>query len=140
MGKTTTRIDGVVVGVLMGFAADRAPLVVFPGNRAEAAIPARAMVGLGLEDVGREVALLFEAGDVGLPLIVGRLLRPEPITVARDGKQEVLELTAEREIVLRCGKSSITLTAAGKIVIRGEHVSSRATGSNRVWGGSVHLN
>jgi hypothetical protein len=144
---STTRIDGVVIGVLMGFAADEgaAPLVVFPGNPSEAAIPARTTAALTSADVGREVALLFEGGDPALPLVVGRLLRPgtpAPVTtVVRDGApEEVLELTAERELLLRCGKASITLTRAGKVLIRGEYISSRSTGANRIKGGSVHLN
>ena len=137
-----TRIDGVVIGVLMGFAADGAPVVVFPGNTSEVAVPARTTAALTQEDVGREVALLFEAGDPNLPLVVGRLIRPEPaaVTVARDGAEEVLELAAGREIVLRCGKASITLTRAGKVLIRGEYISSRSTGVNRLWGGSIQLN
>jgi hypothetical protein len=140
--RSAIRIDGVVIGVLMGFAADGVPLVVFPGNPSEAALPARTTAALTPEDVGREVALLFEGGDPALPLVVGRLVRPEapPVTVRRDGVEEVLELTAERAILLHCGKASITLTRAGKVLIRGEYVSSRSTGVNRIKGGSVHLN
>jgi Domain of unknown function (DUF6484) len=140
--SSAVRIDGVVIGVLMGFAADGAPLVVFPGNLSEAAIPARTTAALTREDVGREVALLFEGGDPALPLVVGRVVRPEPtpVAAARDVPEEVLQLTAEREIVLRCGKASVTLTRAGKVLIRGEYVSSRSTGTNRIRGGSVHLN
>jgi hypothetical protein len=51
-----------------------------------------------------------------------------------------LELTAEREIVLRCGKASITLTRAGKILLRGTYLFSRSTGVNKIKGGSVQLN
>ena len=54
------RIDGVVIGVLMGFSADGAPLVVYPGNPAETAAPARTTAVLAPDDVGCEVALLFE--------------------------------------------------------------------------------
>jgi hypothetical protein len=137
-----TRIDGVVIGVLMGFAECGAPLVVFPGNRTETAIPARTTAALARDDVGREVALLFEGGDPALPLVVGRLIRPEatPATAARAGVEEVVELTAERELLLRCGKASIRLTRAGKVLIRGEYISSRSTGVNRLWGGSILLN
>ncbi len=136
------RIDGVVIGVLMGFAADGAPLVVYAGNPAEAAAPARTTVVLAPDDVGREVALLFEGGDPARPLVLGRLVRPEatPALVVRDGVEEVLQLTAEREIVLRCGKASITLTRAGKVLIRGEYISSRSSGAHRIKGGSVQLN
>ena len=51
-----------------------------------------------------------------------------------------LELKAEREIVLRCGKASITLTRAGKILLRGAYIFSRSTGVNKIKGGSVQLN
>jgi Domain of unknown function (DUF6484) len=136
------RIDGVVIGVLMGFAEDGAPLVVYPGNPAEAAAPARSTATLVSDDVGREVALLFEGGDPARPLVVGRLVRPEatPVEVVRNGVEEVLQLTAEREIVLRCGKASITLTRAGKVLIRGEYIFSRSTGVNKIKGGSIQLN
>ena len=56
------------------------------------------------------------------------------------GGEERLELTAEREIVLRCGKASITLTRAGKVLIRGDYISSRSSGVNKIKGGSVQLN
>lgn len=137
-----TRIDGVVIGVLMGFAEDGAPLVVYPGNPAEAAVAARTTAVLAPDDVGREVALLFEGGDAARPLVVGRLVRPEamPAQVVRDGIEEVLQLAAEREIVLRCGKASITLTRAGKVLIRGEYIFSRSTGVNKLKGGSIQLN
>jgi hypothetical protein len=42
--------------------------------------------------------------------------------------------------VLRCGQASVTLTKAGKVLIRGTYVSSRSSGVNRIKGGSVQLN
>ena len=59
--------------------------------------------------------------------------------VERAGREEV-DLTAEREIVLRCGKASITLRRNGRVVIRGTYVETRAEGVNRVQGGSVQIN
>jgi len=46
-----------------------------------------------------------------------------------DGQR--LELTAERDIVLRCGAASITLTREGKILIEGTYLLSRSRGVNR---------
>jgi hypothetical protein len=147
---STRRLDGVVIGVMMGLDEGGDPLVVFPGNVSDQAIPARTTVPLAAGDTGAELALLFEAGDPARPLVIGRLLRPveetaevalpaaAPREVRRDGKR--VEIVAEDELVLRCGKASITLTRAGKVLIRGAYISSISTGANRIRGGSVQLN
>jgi hypothetical protein len=138
---------GVVIGLLMGFDAAGAPLVVYPGNASEEAAPARTTARLAPADVGCAVALLFEDGNLARPLVIGRILHPErePVAPPRalvhaqlDGER--IELSAEREIVLRCGKASITLTRAGKILLRGAYIFSRSTGVNKIKGGSVQLN
>jgi hypothetical protein len=62
----------------------------------------------------------------------------EGVEIERDGDRIVLE--ADREIVLRCGEASLTLTRAGKVLIRGTYVLSRSSGVNRLKGGSVQIN
>ena len=146
------RIEGVVIGVLMGFDDQGAPLAVFPGNPDDQAIAARTTAALSSDDVGSEVALMFEQGDPDRPLILGRLLHPE-VDLSEEGRNEDggqpleaaiddqrIELAAEREIVLRCGKASITLTRSGKILLRGAYIFSRSSGVNKIKGGSVQLN
>jgi hypothetical protein len=64
----------------------------------------------------------------------------QPIEHADAAIPERLELTAEKEIVLRVGDASITLTRAGKIILRGTYVLSRSSGVNRIKGGSVQIN
>jgi hypothetical protein len=49
-------------------------------------------------------------------------------------------VSAKERLVLRCGKASVTLTRAGKVIIEGSYVVSRSTGVNRIKGGSVQLN
>jgi uncharacterized protein (DUF2345 family) len=44
------------------------------------------------------------------------------------------------EIVLQCGKASITLRRNGKIVLRGTQLESRSAGTNRIRGASVKIN
>jgi hypothetical protein len=63
---------------------------------------------------------------------------PKPLEVKLDGQSVILE--AEQELVLRCGKSSITLTRAGKVLMRGAYLLSRSSGVNRIKGGSVQIN
>ncbi len=55
-----------------------------------------------------------------------------------DGKKVIL--TGEEEVTLKCGKASITLTSAGKVLIKGEYVVSRSSGVNRIKGGAVQSN
>ena len=49
-------------------------------------------------------------------------------------------LSAEREIVLRCGDASITLTRAGKVLIKGTYILSRSSGYNKIKGAAVDIN
>ena len=53
---------------------------------------------------------------------------------------EELLINAARQITIRCGESSITLTAAGKIILRGKYIVSRSSGVQRIKGGSVQIN
>jgi hypothetical protein len=134
----TGKIHGVVVGTLA--ACDASGVWVdFPGNPDAGPVAARSTVPSANARVGREVALLFDAGDPRRPVVMG-LMEPRasaPVQGEVDGR---LVLSAEREVVLRCGDASITLTRAGKVLIRGEYVLSRASGVHRIRGGSVQIN
>jgi hypothetical protein len=141
-------IDGVRVGELIGFNGDDAlPLVTYPDQPAGTALVARTVVDLCGMHLGRHVALVFEAGDPSRPIIIGCLLgfeswpfddAPAQVEVDVDGRR--LVLTTKEEMVLRCGKASITLTRDGHVRIRGSSVLSSASGTNRIIGGSVQIN
>ena len=64
------------------------------------------------------------------------LTRDKDLTI--NDKRLVIE--AKEEIVLKCGEASITLTKAGKILIRGKYILTRSEGVNRIMGGSVQVN
>jgi Domain of unknown function (DUF6484) len=141
------RIDGVLVGLLVGFNGDDAPLITFIGQPGTAAIAARTVVELRGHHIGEHVVLQFEGGDPWKPLVMGRLRRPSawplsptPDNVHIDVDGERLLLSAKQEITLRCGKASITLTKAGKVLIQGAYLLSRSSGVNRIKGGSVQIN
>ncbi len=109
-------------------------------------VVARSVIPLSQEKIGEEVLVSFEGGDSRFPYIIGALWNPEqppvsaqpPVEAKVDGEQVVIE--GQKEIVLKCGKSSITLTRAGKVLIRGAYVLSRSSGVNRIKGGSVQVN
>jgi hypothetical protein len=137
------KIEGIVVGKLLDVTADSVK-VTFPGAP-EAGVAARSMVDLEDADRGAEVAMMFERGNPARPVVLGKMAKgfgaeddARAATVTRDGER--LVLSAEEEIVLKCGDASITLTKAGKVLLRGAYVSSRSTGVNRIQGGSVEIN
>lgn len=155
------RIDGVVVGRVVALAKDGSPIVEYDEWTAGPLV-ARSMVEPTPADVGRACALVFEGGKPQRPLVMGWMFEPaqapdraaapsvdgapsEPEAPAapervleRNGERLVFE--AEREIVLKCGRASITLTRAGKILIRGAYLLARSSGVNRIQGGSVQIN
>ena len=150
-------IDGIRIGKVAGTDASGQVLIDYPGN-VQGHLPAR-LTSSAKEKlrqgspVGRDVLLAFENNDPGCPVIIdtlyslldeiteqsGNLLevqKPEEVTV--DRKRLVFD--AEEEIVLRCGEASITLTSAGKVLIKGSYLISRSSGANRIKGGSVQIN
>ena len=143
-----------VVGTLVG-QRDEQLLVDFPDNPTGEAVPARSTVALDPATVaaaladGQGVLLVFEGGRADAPIIIGLLQPPVPLVpeVAPDSESVVAHVDGERveiegkdEIVLRCGKASITLRRNGRVVIRGAYVETRSSGVNRVKGGSVEIN
>ncbi|MCY7300615.1 MAG: DUF6484 domain-containing protein [Ilumatobacteraceae bacterium] len=116
-------------------------------------VTARSTVALRQAHVGRDVLVMFAAGDPRQPVILG-VIEPRPLAdeaVAKallptapqaqatiDGDRRIIE--AEREVVLRCGDASITLTRAGKVIIKGNYILSRATGYNKIKGAAIDIN
>jgi hypothetical protein len=140
--------SGVSIGVLIALTDNGCTaLVMYPGQPGSAAVRARTTLDLHGAHIGREVALLFEAADSTRPIVIGCLApqqgwsledRPGQVQVESDGER--LIVSAKEQLVLRCGRASITLTKSGKVLIEGAYISSRSSGVNRVKGGSVQLN
>jgi hypothetical protein len=143
-----TRPTEVVIGRIVGIGADGAPIVDYPENPAGQPVPAMATALYDFESVGRDVALMFISGEPARPLAIGVVAHPgrkEQVDVSTAAVQdedppECLTLAATREIVLQCGRASIVLTRAGKVLVRGAYLSLRSTGMQRIIGASVHIN
>lgn len=147
---TRQRITGHVIGTIDRRNGTRV-WVDFPGN-AQGPLLARSVIPI--EELPRpspgaarpEVLLVFEEERPNRPIIL-ELLSSESRTVhlrrgsgleARlEGRRAVL--AGEDELVLRCGKASITLRRNGRLVIRGTHVVSDSEGVNRIRGASVQV-
>ena len=140
--------SGVQIGELVAIADNgRTPLVLYADQPRSAAIAARTTVDLHGAQIGRQVVLMFEGGNPARPIVMGVLresegwpLEQQPGRVEVDADGERMVVSAREQLVLRCGKASITLTKAGKVLIEGAYVLSRSTGVNRVKGGAIQLN
>jgi len=158
----------IIIGVFEGLDKQGMPLVDFSENLTGNPLVAISTVAVSQDKQGEQVALLFAEGNIEKPVIMGLIHNPlnqilenfeinsvdaqvESNTQAKelsenterenayvDGKRVVLE--GKEEIVLKCGESSITLTKAGKILIRGKYLLNRSSGVNRIMGGSVQVN
>lgn len=151
-------IEGTRIGRIVHIDASGQAFVDFPGNYvgpvvARTTTSAKTAILRAENSVGREVLLTFANNDPHLPIIldtmyslIDELVESEvlvfeknlPQEVALDGKR--ISFEAAEEIVLQCGKASITLTKAGKVLIKGEYVLSHSSGENRIRGGSVSVN
>jgi len=146
-------INGVVIGRLVDLTRHGEPLVHFASNHSGSPLRAKTTVVVGRETLGKEVLLVFESANVLKPIIIGVVQSPttpdektqckpsqhSSVSIVECDGERVM-LSAEKEIVLRCGEASITLTRAGKILLKGTYVLSRSSGVNRIKGGSVQIN
>jgi hypothetical protein len=109
-----------------------------------APLHARALAVISTSDLGKDVILGFEGGILERPIVIG-VLGASPFEDTDDAAEitissERLTFEGKTQVVIRCGPTSITLTESGKVLIKGEYVSSRATGTNRIRGGAVQIN
>lgn len=162
---TSTIAPGeIVIGTIIALDPQGQPLVDFPENPHKSPLVAISTLPITLPLVGRQAALLFANGNPENPVVMGIIHSPLHELIATydvtpdqqtdnsrvnventsqhtahvDGKRVVIE--AKEEIVLQCGDASITLTKAGKVIIRGKYLLSRSSGVNRILGGSVQVN
>lgn len=152
--KEEERIEGIVVGEIVSINNSGKISVNFPENPFKRELSARSTASFSKDDIGSEVALMFEGGDLRKPIIIGRMFQQDQSrrnilkNISIDGEKDIdahidgtkISINARKEIVFRCGKASITMTQAGKILIRGKYILSRSTGVNRLKGGSIQLN
>ena len=130
-------VHGVVIGELLRLYSDSA-FVNVPEYGLNY-VAAKFICAHDLLKDRKQVAIMFEGGNTDKPMIIGAMEEQKTKTVTIDKKERVL-IEAEQEIELRCGESSILLTNDGRILLRGNYVSSQATATQRIRGGSVQIN
>lgn len=153
--EPSARWSSAMVGSIVAF--DRGEVrVTFAGTTRP--VVARTLTGLDDATLERaaheraEAVLLFEEGDPSRPLLIGLLRSAAPLLdallagplpaeekVARiDGARIAIE--GKDEVVLQCGKASLTLRRDGKVVLRGVNVITQADQVHKIRGGKVQIN
>jgi hypothetical protein len=154
MKDTITSVPGVQVVELLGADDAGHPLVAIDGHPTAARTVASAAGVDWKRSAGERAVVGFEDGDPARPIVLGvlALAAEGPGPAARvaglhvDGRHpaaknpEVVHLESERELVLRCGKAKISLSADGRVEILGGYLISRSSGVNKIKGGAVHIN
>ncbi len=143
------RMDGLVLGRLLSLDQNGAVHITVPGVSVEI-MEARCLCPINHEQIGKQCAVMFEQGNTAHPVVLGCFQAPVALSEAlipetSESKEVVIDgerivFKADREIIFQCGKASIRLTQAGKVMLEGEYVLSRSYGANRIQGGSVQLN
>lgn len=152
------KISGIRIGSITDITDQGHVFVDFAGNHygplsARFAGSMEAKLRKIFEAADHKVLLVFEDNNPKLPIIIDTICdsideasEKNPVAFQMDESENVfidgkrVTFDAKEQIVLRCGKSSITLTRAGKILIRGAYLLNRSSGVNRIKGGSVQIN
>ena len=152
------KISGIRIGRIADITDQGHVFVDFTGNHlgplsARFAGSMEAKLRKIFEAANQSVLLFFEGDNPKLPIIIDTICdsineasEKNPVAFQMDESESVfidgkrVTFDAKEQIVLRCGKSSITLTRAGKILIRGAYLLNRSSGVNRIKGGSVQIN
>jgi hypothetical protein len=129
---TTLRLDEATIA--QAVASGQAAVLLFEND------DHRRPIVVGLVQPVTDTPLLDEMlGAPAPPAVELELERPaQALPAVVDGKRIVID--AKDELVLRCGRATITLRRNGKVVIRGTYVETHADGTNRIKGGSVKIN
>lgn len=154
-------VHGVVVGTLCDVQADGSYLIALDAIGIPQA-QAQAACAPALLAPGMKVAVMFLQGDTRRPLVIGPMheshaasaqagaameMRVQPTDASAQcdsaaweiGKNHIA-IHAGEELSLRCGDAAIILTSDGRILLRGVYISSQASATQRLLGGSVQIN
>lgn len=150
------RVAGAAVGRVVAFEGGVVRVQLAAGQEP---VAARVLTSLDDRTLGAaareraEAVLMFEEGDPRRPVLLGLLRSATPLVdallagplpagepaVARvDGRRVVVE--GKEEVVLQCGKASLTLRRDGKVVLRGVNLVTQADQVHKIRGGKVQIN
>lgn len=137
LADTTSAVPALFIGTVLGASGQQGVIRLASGStvKASAQAPFDAASLAWARRTGAPV-LLERHADGGVA-IIALLQTAPPIAPSVVGGR--LDLGAQEQVTISCGKSSITLTAAGKVIIDGTYVLARSRGVMQIQGTAVHM-
>lgn len=150
-----------LLGTLAGFDEQGRPLIRVALDDQWHTLATTPVIPVSRSDLGRQSVVMLPGVSFTAPLLMGFVHTPLSMALSQSEKPDgvlnedesdaysvevdeeparELILEGKEKVVLRCGAASITLTEAGKIILRGEHLVSRSCGVNRILGASIQMN
>ena len=133
----------IIIGVLVKI-DESGPHVEFPTNVSGLPVAARSTTSLQKSDAGREVAMMFEFGDLTRPLIIGLIQPHRPLEPSKSVLSHIqadrIVLEANGDIVLKTKRAKLVLRENGDIEIHGRRIVSRARTLQKLLAPSLKLN
>ena len=88
--------------------------------------------------LGDRVLVLLPAEDGGRGCVLGVVApyespRPDPAPAT-------LRLEAAQRVEIQCGESALTMDAEGRVLLKGKDIVTRARRTQKIRGGTVHIN
>lgn len=137
--QSPPRPHGMVVGRFMGLDSQQRPRVVV--EQVGILVIDHSLIPLDDEHLGRQVVVQLPATpSAQTPSIVMGLIWQASGAAASDDAPEHRVIEAQTQLEFRCGDSAIILNADGRIQLRGHYITSQASATQRILGGSVQVN
>lgn len=89
--------------------------------------------------LGTRVLVLLPAAGEERGVVLG-VVAPYETPAPADPAPRELKLEAGERLELRCGESALTMDADGHVLVKGKDIVTRAKRTQKIRGGTVHIN
>ena len=146
-----------LIGTLVAVDSNNQPLVDYDDNPANTPIRATSLILLPINQKASlefPLKVLITLIDEKSPPIIVGIVHEQPFShvieqdTTRMGTEnncheisaDFIHVQGNEEIQFNCGKSSLSLKKDGQVIIKGENITNRARGNNKIKGASVKIN
>lgn len=90
--------------------------------------------------LGAHVLVLLPGSGEERGVVLGLVAPYESPRPAGEAAPAELRLEARDRLEIKCGESALTMDAAGRVLVKGKDIVTRAKRTQKIRGGTVHIN